>query len=220
MDLLACIDHTLLKVNAKTSRESFLAGARLVLENGLRAFVVPPNLVSPVTVEFPQLRVATVVSYPLGGDTTEIKRAAILQAARDGAHEVDIVLNLASLVAGTDEYLEEAAELCDSAGEAGVHAKLIIETPILSEKRMREVCAALKPLKFYALKTSTGYGREPTCVEDVRALRECLGESHRLKASGGIGSLHRAREFLDAGADILGASRSAGIISELQAEWY
>ena len=220
VDFLSRIDHTLLKIDANTRMGDFRAGARLVLESNLRAFVVPPNLVKQIAQEFPDLRVATVASYPLGCDTTDVKAASVRRAADDGAREVDIVLNLASLVAGSDEFLAEASELCEIAGEAGVAAKLIIETPILSAERIREVCSALKPLKFLALKTSTGYGREPTSVEDVRMLRECLGGSHKLKASGGIGSLKQAREFADAGADILGMSRTAAIIAELQAEWY
>jgi deoxyribose-phosphate aldolase len=207
-------------VDAGVNTEGFRAGARLVLENNLRAYVVPPNLVRPVAREFPNLRIATVVCYPLGCDTTEVKVAGIRQAVGDGASEVDIVLNLASLVAGTDEYLDEASHLCEAADEAGIAAKLIIETPILSAERIREVCAALMPLEFLALKTSTGYGREPTRVEDVKMLRDCLGESHKLKASGGIGGLKLAREFVDAGADILGTSKAQAIIAELQAEWY
>lgn len=220
VDLLSRIDHTLLKIDAGTSLERFRAGARLVLENSLRAYVIPPNLVRQIALESPSLRVATVVSYPLGCDAAKVKSTCILRAAEDGAREVDIVLNLASLVEGTDEFLAEASELCETAGEAGVAAKLIIETPILSAERIREVCTALMPLKFLALKTCTGYGREPTSVEDVRILRECLGESHKLKASGGIGSLKRAREFVDAGADILGTSKTQAVIAELQAEWY
>ncbi len=220
VDLLSRIDHTLLKIDAGTSRESFFAGARLTLENGLRSFVVPPNLVSSLAREFADLRVVTVVSYPLGCDATAIKATSIRRAAEDGAREVDIVLNLVSLVAGTGEYMEEAVELCDAASDAGIAAKLIIETPILGEKRIREICAALMPLEFLALKTSTGYGREPASAEDVRTLRECLGDSHQVKASGGIGSLKQAREFVEAGADILGTSRTTTIISELQAGWY
>lgn len=220
MDLLSRIDHTLLKIGAGTSLDDFRAGARLVLESNLRAFVVPPNFVSQIVQEFPDLRVATVVSYPLGCDLTDVKAASVRRAAEDGAREVDIVLDLASLVAGTEGYLEEAAVLCQAVGEAGVAAKLIMETPILLVERILEVCTALKPLEFMALKTSTGYGREPTRVEEVRVLRECLGELHKLKASGGIGSLKQAREFVDAGADILGTSQTAAIIAELQAEWY
>ena len=220
VDFLSRIDHTLLKIDSGTSLEGFRAGARLVLENSLRAYVVPPNFVRQIALESPNLRVATVVSYPLGCDTVDVKAATVRRAADDGAREVDIVLNLASLASGTDEFLAEASELCETAGEAGVAAKLIIETPILSAKRIREVCTALLPLKFLALKTSTGYGREPTSVEDVRMLRECLGESHKLKASGGIGNLRQAREFVDAGADMLGTSKTQAIIAELQAEWY
>jgi len=220
VDLLSRIDHTLLKVNAGTGLEDFRAGARLVGENSLRAYVVPPNLVSQIAREFPNLCVATVVSYPLGCDTADVKAASIRRAAEDGAREADIVLNLASLVAGTDEYTAEASQLCELAAKTGVAAKLIIETPILSLERIREVCTALKPLEFLALKTSTGYYRDPTCVEHVKMIRECLGESHKLKASGGIGSLRQAREFAKAGADILGTSKTQAIIAELQAEWY
>jgi len=220
VEFLSRIDHTLLKIDADLSLEGFRAGARLVLENNLRAYVIPPNLVRQITQESPNLRVATVVSYPLGCDATDVKAASVRRAADDGAREVDIVLNLTSLIADSEEFLAEASELCETAGDAGVAAKFIIETPILSAERIREVCTALKPLKFLALKTRTGYGREPTSIEDVRMLRECLGESHKLKASGGIGNLQQAREFVDAGADILGTSKTQAIIAELQAEWY
>jgi len=212
VEFLSRIDHTLLKIDADLSLEGFRAGARLVLENNLRAYVIPPNLVRQITQESPNLRVATVVSYPLGCDATDVKAASVRRAADDGA--------LTSLIADSEEFLAEASELCETAGDAGVAAKFIIETPILSAERIREVCTALKPLKFLALKTSTGYGREPTSIEDVRMLRECLGESHKLKASGGIGNLQQAREFVDAGADILGTSKTQAIIAELQAEWY
>lgn len=206
------LDHTLLKLEPGVSLNSFRKGACFVLEHGLRAFVVPPSVVSVLASEFPSLRLVTVASYPLGCDPLPVKLAQLRAAADDGAVEVDAVLNLVGLLEGSASIAEEAYALCDEAKELGLGLKLIIETPILTPALISRACGLLRPLEFLAVKTSTGYGREPTKVEDVALIKQAVGAAHLVKASGGIGTQEEAERFISAGADILGTSRTAAVI--------
>lgn len=207
------IDHTLLKIERGTSLDGFRESARFVLEHGLRAFVVPPSVVRTLASEFPSLSLATVASYPLGCDLLPVKLAQLRAAAVDGAAEVDAVLNLLGLLAVDGSVSEEASALCSEAKQLGIGLKLIIETPILIPELITRACALLQPLDFLAVKTSTGYGREPTKLEDVRLIKRLVGDAHLVKASGGIGTREQAESFIAAGADILGASSTAAILS-------
>jgi deoxyribose-phosphate aldolase len=207
------IDHTLLKIDRGTSLDTFREGARFVLEHRLRAFVVPPSVVRTLASEFPSLSLATVVSYPLGCDLLPVKLAQLRAAAADGAAEVDAVLNLLGLLAVDGSVSEETSALCREAKQLGIGLKLIIETPILTPELITRACALLQPLDFLAIKTSTGYGREPTKLEDVRLIKQLVGDAHLVKASGGIGTREEAEGFIAAGADILGTSSTTAILS-------
>jgi len=220
VDLRSRIDHTLLKVESGLTLADFAAAARMTVENGLRGLVVPSNMVAALTGRFPGLKLVTVVSYPLGGDTLGVKLEAVQAAAQDGASEVDAVLDLVSLVSGTDRFVHEAAEICHTARTCGLKVKLIIETPLLEEGRIRQICKMLVEMDFMAIKTSTGYARAATSEREVALLRECMGTRHLVKASGGISDLASARAMVAAGADIIGTSRTAAILSQLQSEWY
>jgi|GEM_PF-2021536 len=217
--ILASLEHTLLKVDASVTLADLDAGASLVAEKGLRGFVVPPQLVKTTAGRHPEVKVITVVGFPLGFETFEVKELACRQAAEDGAAEVDAVLDLSALVNGDFARLRRELELLvDVAERAGLGLKVIIETPILTERRIIRICGLISEFDLLAAKTSTGYAREPIRAEHVRLMRRSLREGIRVKASGGIRSLAEVRGFLAAGASFIGTSSTRDIIQQLESE--
>lgn len=218
-EISSCLEHTLLKIDASTAVADLESGATLVAEKELRGFVVPPQLVKTTVKRYPGIRTVTVVGYPLGFETLPEKVFACQQAARDGAAEVDVVLDLFALVNGNSpKLLRELELLSDSAKRARIGLKVIIETPILGEERIIQICELINEFDLVAAKSSTGYAREPTKVKHIRLMRKALRDDVLVKASGGIRTLADVRRFLEAGAGIIGTSSTHNIINELSSE--
>jgi len=215
--ILSSLDHTFLKIDASAAIDKLRDGAVLVAEKGLRVFVSPPQLVKTKASRFPEIRVITVVGYPLGFETLGEKVFACQQAARDGAREVDVVLDLFALINGNLSKVRRELELLSAtAKHARVGLKVIIETPILTEQRIVQVSNLINDFDLLAAKSSTGYGREPTELEHIRLLRDTLREDILVKASGGIRTLSDVRKFMEAGASIIGTSSTPSILGELE----
>lgn len=219
IELLAKIDHTFLKIEHGVTPSKLLEGAKLVIENSLRSFIVPPQLVYTVCKAFPSLIVGTVVGYPLGFETLSEKIFASQQAREDGAREVDIVLDLFALVNNNFKKIEEEVSTLSEVGRTyGLGVKFILEISILGQEQIQkavEICVKHKPL---AIKSGTGYHRPPVTPEDIRHLASLARGNLLVKAAGGIDSYARALELMSAGADIIGTSHTEKIIAEMKAE--
>ncbi len=215
-DLLPRLDHTFLKMDRDASSERLKAGAELVKDWALRAYILPPQLVRTVTKNFPEITVGTVVGFPLGFGTIPEKIFSIQQAREDGAKEVDVVLDLFALANDNFRKIEEEVDLyTEVANRHGLLVKLILEVSILTTEQITNcvrICLKRKP---YAIKTGTGYHRPPVTKEQVKFLKELSEGKLLVKASGGIDSLSSARELVSAGADIIGTSHTERIIREL-----
>lgn len=199
--------------------EGDVAGLRAAAEQarqlGLRALCVPPVLAGTVKKNYPALHVAAVVSYPLGLDSLAAKVFTISELAEQGIDEVDIVFDLFALANSNWRKLEQEAQRLGSlCREKGLFSKAIIETAILSDEQIRIACEVLLGSAVDCIKTSTGYHRPPTPLEHVRLIREVVGSSKQIKASGGIKTFADAQALLDAGADILGTSNPATVLEE------
>jgi deoxyribose-phosphate aldolase len=215
-ELARRIDAAYLKAEPASSVAALRQAADDAVRLGVRALVVPPVLAGTVKKNYPALKVAAVISYPLGLDSLATKIFALQELGEQRIDEVDIVLDLFALVNSNWRKLEqEAQRLGEACQEVGLYSKAIIEAGILTAEQQRSAAEILRDSPVDCIKTSTGYHREPATLEQVKLLRQVVGDKKRIKASGGIRTLYQAQTLLEAGADILGISQPAPILDEL-----
>ena len=221
--LAAMIDHTFLKPSGAPD-----AVRRLCREAKKHRFACA--MVNPCEVALAAsllkgsgVRVGTVVGFPLGANRPDVKDFEAAAAVRDGALDVDFVVNVALLkraAADAGARRRLAAELkghvraCREAG-FGVVAKLILECCLLTDAEKRLGCRLAKEAGFDFVKTSTGFGAGGATVHDVRLMRRAVGPDMGVKAAGGIRTLSDAMAMVEAGADRLGCSAGVDILGEL-----
>ena len=218
------VDHTLLKPDA--TEEDVRRVCREAAHYHFAAVCVLPCHVRLAARELrgKDVKVATVVSFPLGADTTMVKAAAIRDAIQGGASEIDVVMNVSKFLSGEFAYVAE--ELASLSGEVSAVAmnnglndavlKVIVETGYLSDKMKRLAVQMVTASGADFVKTSTGFGPSVATTEDVALLREEAPEGLAVKASGGIRTLEEALDLLNAGASRLGTSGSVEIMREAE----
>jgi deoxyribose-phosphate aldolase len=214
--LAATIDHTLLKATATS--DNIVSICREAREYGFAAVCVNPFHVPLVAGELSGSKVKTcsVIGFPLGANASPTKAEEAARAARQGARELDMVINIGALKAGDRNNVEEdIRQVVAAAGEALV--KVIIETCYLTDAEKTLACELATAAGAHFVKTSTGFGTGGAKIEDIRLMRRVVGNALKIKASGGIGSLDAAIAMLEAGADRIGASAGVKIISEIEA---
>lgn len=209
------IDHTLLKpiATAEQVRE-LCAEARA---NKFASVCVNPVWVPLVAKELAgsEVLVCTVIGFPLGANATETKVEEAKLAVKQGAREVDMVINLGAMKAGDHRAVEDDIRAVVKAAASKAAVKVIIETCFLSDEEKRVACELAVKAGAHFVKTSTGFGSGGAAAEDVRLMRKTVGSACKVKASGGIRSYHDAIQMLEAGADRLGTSSGVAIIAEL-----
>jgi len=160
------------------------------------------------------VNVCTVIAFPHGRSNLEAKRTEILEAAEQGAGEVDIVMNYAALRSGEKSLVtDELTALCQTAGEHGLITKVIVETCFLNRSQKLQALAACESAAADFIKTSTGFGSAGARVEDVRLFRDKRANGIKIKASGGIRDLNTAKAMIEAGADRLGVSAAGKLVA-------
>jgi len=213
--LAKTIDHTLLKANAAAEQlRELCAEAR---KFGFASICVNPAWAGLCARELAGsgIMVCAVVGFPLGANATATKAAEASEAARDGADEVDMVINLGWAKSGDWRAVEEDIRAV-TAAIPGTPVKVIIETCYLTNAEKAKACEAAARAGARCVQTSTGFGTGGATVEDVRLMRKAVGDKGlSVKASGGIRSYHEAILLLEAGADRIGASSGVVIVSEL-----
>ncbi len=212
-DLARFIDHT--KLGPEVTPEEI---DRLCQE--ARDFSFAAVCVNPVWVKRAagklrgtNVRVASVVGFPLGANASEIKALEARRALRDGAREIDMVLNIGALKAGDYQLVEsDIAKVVDSCREVGAICKVILETGLLTDEEKVAASQLAKAAKADYVKTSTGFGHGGATVFDVALMREAVGAKMGVKASGGVKTTADAREMIAAGATRIGASAGIAIV--------
>ena len=212
--LAAYIDHTLLKPDASLAQiEQLCAEARghgffSVCVNG--SWVVSARHI----LDGSDVKVATVVGFPLGAMSGDVKRYETEVAIDDGAHEIDVVLNLARLKAGEDKYVfRELVDVVEAADERTV--KVILETCLLTDEEKVRACKLVVDSGAHFVKTSTGFSPAGATVADVKLMRETVGPDFGVKASGGVRDAQTALAMIHAGATRLGTSFGIAIVKGL-----
>lgn len=215
LELARCIDHTLLKADAKEG--DIIKLCREALEYNFASVCVNASYVK-LAYSFLQgtdVKVCTVVGFPLGATTKETKAFEADQAIKNGASEVDMVINIGALKSGKhDAVLEDIRAVADVCRGKAI-LKVIIETCLLTDEEKVTACELAKEAGADFVKTSTGFSTGGATVEDVALMRKTVGPEMGVKASGGIRNLESALKMIEAGATRIGASASISIINEL-----
>jgi deoxyribose-phosphate aldolase len=160
-----------------------------------------------------KVNLATVIGFPLGANTIEIKAAEVTQAVERGATELDMVINIGHLKANDLEYVEDDIHAVVDAANGNL-VKVIIETALLTDEEKRTACRLALKAGAHFVKTSTGFSKSGATVEDVRLMRMEVGDDMGVKASGGIRSFADAMKMVAAGANRLGTSAGVQIVRE------
>ena len=160
-----------------------------------------------------EVKVCTVIGFPLGANTKTVKAFEAKEAVENGAEEVDMVLNIGALKSGDYELvLEDMKAVREAAKDAVV--KVILETCLLTDEEKKKACALAKEAGLDFVKTSTGFSTAGATTEDVKLMREAVGDAMGVKASGGIRDRETAEAMIAAGASRIGASKSIAIVGE------
>ncbi len=219
MDLAKYIDHTLLKPEATAEQiDELCAEAR---EYKFASVCINPTWVkrSADNLRGSNVVTCTVIGFPLGANTTAIKSMEARRALRDGAREIDMVLNVGALKSGEyDLVREDIAKVAEAAHEVGGLCKVILETALLSDEEKVVASSLAKEAKADFVKTSTGFGSGGATVYDVALMRETVGPDMGVKASGGVRTLEDVEDMIAAGASRIGASAGVQIVSGDQGE--
>ena len=214
IDVARYIDHTMLKPEATASEIDQLCDE--AMEFGFASVCVNPTWVKRVAERLrgSDVKTCSVIGFPLGASTPEIKAMEARRAIRDGAREVDMVLNVGALKSGNHELvLTDIEKVVDSAHESGAVVKVILETSKLTDEEKVVASALAKKAKADYVKTSTGFGGGGATVYDVALMRETVGPEMGIKASGGVHTAQEAEDMIAAGATRIGASAGVQIVA-------
>jgi deoxyribose-phosphate aldolase len=215
--LAAFVDHTLLKADASIKDiEKLCAEAR---ENNFFSVCVNGSWVANAHhfLEGSDVKIASVAGFPLGAVSSDTKRFETEAAIDDGAHEIDVVLNIGKLKDGNDKYvLRELIEVVEAADERTV--KVILETCLLTDEEKIRACQIVVESGAHFVKTSTGFNTGGATIADVKLMRATVGPKFGVKASGGIRDTKTALAMIEAGATRLGVSAGVAIVTGLAAD--
>jgi deoxyribose-phosphate aldolase len=209
------IDHTLLQPHATENDIRRLCDE--AVRYGFAAVCVSPIYV-PLAYHIlkgTDIKVCTVVGFPLGSTFKEVKMEEARRAVDEGASEVDMVINLPMLKSGRYNYVEEEVREVKRAIGDNI-LKVIIECCYLTDEEKVAAARIVERAGADFIKTSTGFGPSGAKIEDVKLLRSILSPRVKIKAAGGIRTGEQALNFLEAGADRLGTSSGTRIIEELK----
>ncbi len=213
-DLAKYIDHTLLKPDATAADIDRLCAE--AEEYGFASVCVNPTWVKRAATNLrgTDVKTTSVIGFPLGANTSEIKAMEARRALRDGARELDMVINIGFLKSGfTDLVVKDIEKVVDAGHEVGALVKVIIEAGLLTDEEKVIACLLAKRAKADYVKTSTGFLAGGATVYDVALMRETVGPDMGVKASGGVHTAEEAEEMIAAGATRIGASAGVQIVS-------
>ena len=213
-DILAKVDHTLLAQSATW------AEIKAICDDGMKygcaSVCIPASYVKQAAEYVDgKLPICTVIGFPNGYDTTAAKCFEAADAVKNGAAEIDMVINVGWVKDGRyDDVLDEIKAVKDACG--GKLLKVIIETCMLTDAEKIELCRVVSDSGADYIKTSTGFGGGGATREDVALFKAHVAPHLKIKAAGGIADLNDARDFIALGADRLGTSRIVKAVKALE----
>ena len=209
-EILKKVDHTLLKQDATWEQIKQICDEGI--EYSTASVCIPPSFVKKAA-EYVEgkIPVCTVIGVPNGYNTTDIKCAEAMDAVKNGASEIDMVINLGWVKEKNyDAIFSEINKVKDACD--GRLLKVIVETALLTDEEKVKMTEVVSMSKADFIKTSTGFSIRGASFEDVEIFNKNISNNTRIKAAGGIASLEDAEKFLNLGADRLGTSKIIGLI--------
>jgi len=212
-ELAGMIDHTLLKPEA-TEKQIYKLCAE-ARQHGFASVCVNPVYVKACVRELKdEIPVAAVVGFPLGANHPAVKAGEANQAMKNGAGELDMVINVGMLKSGELEFVEDdIRSVVEAAPDCRV--KVIIEACLLTDEEKITACFLAKQAGAHFVKTSTGFSTGGATVQDVALMRRVVGNELGVKAAGGIRTLEDAKAMIAAGANRIGASAGIKIVEDV-----
>lgn len=213
MNITDRIDHTILRADART--EEVRRYCSEALEHHFASVCVNTCHVTLAAelLRGSDVKVCCVVGFPLGAMSTRAKAYEAFTAVKEGAEEVDMVMNIGALKEGNERQVEEdIREVVASSGSAVV--KVILETCLLTKDEIRRACEISVKAGAGFVKTSTGFSTGGATEDEVRLMRETVGDRAKVKASGGIRTYEQACRLIEAGADRIGAGNGLLLLEE------
>lgn len=211
--LAKMIDHTLLKADATKAEIQKLAEE--AKEYSFASVCVNPTWVKTAAeiLEGTPVKVCTVIGFPLGATTTEVKAFEANNAIENGATEIDMVINIGALKDKQYDVVEKDIKAVVEAAKGKALTKVIIETCLLTNEEKEKACELSVKAGADFVKTSTGFSTGGATAEDVALMRKVVGPTIGVKASGGVRSLEDAENMVNAGATRIGASSGVAIVN-------
>jgi len=206
------VDHTLLRADAK--KEEIAKLVEEAKEFNFASVCINPTWVSYASelLKDSSVKVCTVIGFPLGANTPEVKAFETKNAIENGAGEVDMVINIAALKDNNDELVERDVRAVVEAAKGKALIKVIIETCLLTDEEKVRACELSVKAGADFVKTSTGFSTGGATVEDVALMRKTVGENVGVKASGGVRNLKDLENVVSVGATRIGTSSGVKIV--------
>ncbi|MGJ5713396.1 deoxyribose-phosphate aldolase [Staphylococcus auricularis] len=217
MNIAKYIDHTLLK--PETTREQLDHVLEEAKEYNFKSVCINPSHVkyAAEALKDTDVLVCTVIGFPLGATTTASKQFETVDAIKNGASEVDMVINIGALKDGRYEDVQQDIEGVVASAE-GHTVKVIIETCLLTDEEKVKACELSQAAGANFVKTSTGFACGGATPEDVKLMKDTVGDALEVKASGGVRTVEDFNQMVEAGATRIGASAGVKIIQGLEAD--
>jgi len=206
------IDHTLLK--PQSSSDEIINLCAQAKEHNFKSVCINPTWVRLASKELKgsEVLTCTVIGFPLGATSTHSKSFETTQAIKDGASEIDMVLNVGALKSGMDQLVQEdVAAVVEAA--AGKTVKVILETCLLTDEEITKASKICVKAGAHFVKTSTGFSTSGATVEAVKLMVAAVEGKAEIKASGGVRSLEDAQKYIELGATRLGTSSGIAIMN-------
>ncbi len=214
-DIAKMIDHSLL--NPIMTKQDIIDGCKIAKEYDVASVCVKPSEVALSKIELAgtDVLVTTVVGFPHGSSKTEVKVFEAEEAMKDGAVELDMVVNIGRLLSRDFDYVEkDIKSVCDAAHAKGVIVKVILENCYLTDELKEIACRICEKAGADFVKTSTGYGTGGATIEDLKLMRRVTGPRVRVKAAGGVRTLDNALSVRSVGTVRFGATATKVIMEE------
>lgn len=204
-EILKKVDHTLLKQTATIKDIEKICDDAIA--NNTASVCIPPVYVKQAKDYVKgKMKICTVIGFPNGYNTTSTKVFETAQAVKDGADEIDMVINIGKVKENNYEYISNEINKIKEACN-GKLLKVIIETCLLTEDEKIKLCEVVSNSKADYIKTSTGFSTAGATLEDIMLFKNHIKNGKKIKAAGGIKDFKDAQKFIEAGADRLGTSR-------------
>lgn len=217
-EILSHVDHTLLKPTATWQQIECLC--REAIKYKTASVCIPPCYIRRVKKTFgSEVAICTVIGFPLGYSTTAAKVVEARETVKDGADEIDMVINISDAKNNDFDAIEKEIGAIREATQGKI-LKVIIETCYLTREEKIAACKAVSAAGADYIKTSTGFGTAGAVPEDIELFKEYIAPSVKIKAAGGIRSVADMEAFLQAGADRLGTSSAISLIRGEQSKGY